>query len=268
MTPRWRWRRLPLLLLITTLSAWLLLCALAFAYQRSLLYFPMADNRPSGQPGLALDLAGPQGRIQAWLVHPELLGQGPLLVYCGGNAENAAQARLAFERQPWPTLCWNYPGYAGSQGRPSEAAILAAGHSLLAAVEARFGQQDLVFMGRSLGAAVAVALASEHPCRALVLVSPSDSLATVAAGHYPLLPVGLLMLDPWRSDLRARQLRTPALMIAGRDDQVIPAERAEALATAWQGPCRLHLLPGLDHNELHQHPDYWPLISAFLQSPE
>ncbi|MGH2202153.1 hypothetical protein ACQ1ZM_15430, partial [Enterococcus faecalis] len=53
----------------------------------------------------------------------------------------------------------------------------------------------LLYLGESLGAAVVTELAAEHPPAGLVLRSPFVDLPSVAAVHYPFLPVRALLRD-------------------------------------------------------------------------
>ena len=51
----------------------------------------------------------------------------------------------------------------------------------------------IVAVGFSIGSGVAAYLAGHRPLDGLILVTPFDSLAALAAGHYPWLPVRLLL---------------------------------------------------------------------------
>jgi len=64
----------------------------------------------------------------------------------------------------------------------------------------------------SLGTAVAIDLAVEHPPAALVLRSPFTSMAHLGQHHYPFLPVRLLLRDQSAAIDRIRQIRVPLLV--------------------------------------------------------
>ena len=61
------------------------------------------------------------------------------------------------------------------------------------------GRGSIVYFGESLGAAVAIGLAVEHPPAALLLRSPFTSLTDVGQVHYPYLPVRALLKDRYYS---------------------------------------------------------------------
>jgi uncharacterized protein len=94
-------------------------------------------------------------------------------------------------------LLFDYRGYGGNPGRPSEQGLardVRAAHRFLID-EAEVAPTRLLYFGESLGAAVVSELASEHPPAGLVLRSPFVDLASVGRVHYPFLPVRTLLRD-------------------------------------------------------------------------
>jgi uncharacterized protein len=119
-------------------------------------------------------------------------------------------------------------------------------------------------MGRSLGSGVASMLAGARKVGAAILITPYDSLAAVAAGHYPFLPVRLLLRHPFPSTDWARRTHAPALLLAAEHDNVVPATHAQKLFQVWAGPKQIHVLAQTGHNDIEMHPDYYRLINEFL----
>ena len=107
----------------------------------------------------------------------------------------------------------------------------------------------LVYFGESLGTAVAVGLAVEHPPAGLILRSPFTSMADVGQHHYPLLPVRLLLEDRFPSIDRIPKLRSPLLVIAGEDDRIVPIQQSRRLYAAASAPKTLVVVPEAGHND-------------------
>jgi hypothetical protein len=104
-------------------------------------------------------------------------------------------------------------------------------------------------VGRSLGTGPAVHLAATRPVQRLVLLVPFDSLAAVARGAVPWLPVDLLLRDRWDAAAEAPAVRAPTTIVAAAFDPVVPTRHAEALHRAFRpGVAQLVVVPGLDHN--------------------
>ena len=78
---------------------------------------------------------------------------------------------------------FDYRGYGHSEGRPNEAGCIADGRAAQHWLAERMGIQpnEVVLMGRSLGGAVAVALAAENGAQALVLENAFPTMPDVAA---------------------------------------------------------------------------------------
>src|SRR4030095_10671709 len=159
----------------------------------------------------------------------------------------------------------NYRGYGGSTGQPGQKELYDDGLAIYDyAIRRGVPPQHIVVMGRSLGSGVASMLAGARPVHAAILITPFDSLASVAAGHYPFLPVRLLLRHPFPSAEWARLAHAPALIMAAEQDSVVPATHARKLFDAWAGPKQFHVLPQTGHNDIDMHPDYYRLIDEFL----
>ncbi len=240
------------------------LCGLLFLRQRSLLYFP--QPRAADAPGelLALPITDgpPGGRV---LVTVRRRPGPKALLYFGGNAEAVAgQLPLLAAAFPEHSLyLLHYRGYGGSSGQPSERALFADALALFDRV--RPDHDQIAVIGRSLGSAVAVHLASRRPVARLVLVTPFDSIEAVAAQRFPLVPVGLLLQDRYRSAAAAPRIGAPTLLIAAERDEVIPRANTDALLSSFRpGVASLVVLPVEGHNAVEDAPGYLPLLRGFL----
>ena len=105
-------------------------------------------------------------------------------------------------------LLFDYRGYGGNDRPPTEAGLRYDARAARAflATRADVDLQLLVYFGESLGAAVAMTLAAEHPPAALVLRSPFTLLADVGRLHYPFLPVRWLLRDRFQNLERIAQI--------------------------------------------------------------
>jgi fermentation-respiration switch protein FrsA (DUF1100 family) len=107
----------------------------------------------------------------------------------------------------------------------------------------------LVYFGESLGTAVAVDLAVDHPPAALVLRSPFTSMGDVGQHHYPFLPVRLLLRDRFAAIDQIRRIRVPLLAIAGGNDRIVPIDHSQRFYDAANAPKTLLVLANADHND-------------------
>ena len=169
----------------------------------------------------------------------------------GGDRSMRADLAAALTRLGLAVLLFDYRGYGGNPGSPTEAGLAADARAALAYLAGRpdVDPARVVYLGESLGAAVALRLATERPPAALVLRSPFASLAEVGRRHYPVLPVSLLLRDRYDSAALAGRLAAPLLVVAGGRDRIVPASHSRRLFAAAPEPKRLVVLEGADHND-------------------
>jgi fermentation-respiration switch protein FrsA (DUF1100 family) len=125
----------------------------------------------------------------------------------------------------------------------------------------------LVYFGESLGSAVAVRLAVEHPAHAVILRSPFTSFVDMGRLHYPFLPVRWLLRDRYPSLDRIAQIASPLLVIAGSNDAIVPISQSRRLFEAAREPKRLVIVEGADHNDeaLGAGPQVVAAVTGFLR---
>ena len=104
--------------------------------------------------------------------------------------------------------------------------------------------------GFSLGTGVAVALASEQPIGKLILEAPYTSTVDVASSMLRVVPVSLLMRDPFHSDQRIARVKAPLLIMHGENDPAIPIRFGERLFGMANEPKRFVRFPGGGHDNL------------------
>ena len=252
---------------------------LLWAFQRRLIYLPTRAVPPAASvlPG-AEEVAFTTAdglRLGGWFVPAGAVDtpatRSPGVLVCNGNGGNRSmRAALAAElsRMGLAVLLFDYRGYGGNPGDPSEEGLAADARAARAylAGRAEVDPDRLVYFGESLGAAVALRLAVERPPAALVLRSPFASLAEIGRLHYPLVPVSLLLRDRYDSAALAGRLAAPLLVVAGGRDRIVPASHSRRLFAAAPQPKRLVVLEGADHNdhELHAGPRLLDELRAFL----
>ena len=229
-------------LLVFILAAYLAVCALLFFRQRSMLYFPQKF-----EGGAVLDLGG--GARVGVTLH-EQPGPGAV-IYFGGNAEavpfSLPELQAVFPGQALYLM--HYRGYGATPGVPTEDGLFADALALYEYVRARHPQVTLV--GRSLGSGIATRLASVRAVERLVLVTPYDSMASVAAHHYRWLPVRWMLRDRYESARYAASVKAPTVILAAGRDEVIPLASSEALYRAFRpGLATFHLVPDAGHNDI------------------
>lgn len=251
-----------LLALLFPVFVYLVVLAVVFFAQTSLI-FPVGQVAPEpplprGSERLTITAASGD-RLAGVHIPSARAGAAHLLILgFGGNAANAGgTALLLHDLYPDADIVtFHYRGYPPSGGEPSAAALQADALVIHDFLRARLHPARLVVAGFSVGSGVAAYLAAHRPVGGLVLVTPFDSLAGVAAGHYPWLPVRLLMRHNMEPAADLHGVAVPVAIIAGGRDSLIPAARTDALRHALPHLVLDRTIPGAGHNDIYDNPAF------------
>lgn len=232
---------------------------LLYIGQRNLLYFPAPENDLVHENSVRWTSGSET--IKIWRV-----GAGTnALLYFGGNAEDVAFNIPEFKQFfPDHTLYLvNYRGFGGSTGKPTEAGLYEDALNVYDRVNEN--HENISVMGRSLGSAVAVHLASKRDVKQLVLVTPFDSMLNMAKGMYPLYPVSLLLKDRFDSIGKIGEIGASILVLVAGQDGIIPRERTDSLIDAIPaGQIYVQVVENASHNTIQSSTDYADALISFI----
>jgi uncharacterized protein len=248
----------------------LLLCGVLYWQQEKLLFHPQPNDRALLREWGARRVEVPVGshvKVEAWWADSRAASSNVIL-YFGGNAEDVLYTLSTAQRfNARRVLAANYRGYGATPGKPTQAALFEDALALYdyAVRQPGIDAQHVVVMGRSLGSGVACWVALNRPVRAVVLITPYDSILAVARRQFGFAPLGLLLKHPFPSAQYAARIEAPVLMLAAERDTIVPPAHARALFAAWAGPKELHVFEGVGHNDIDQHPAYEVRLNHFLE---
>ena len=226
---------------------------LAWAFQRSLIYFPSRQLEPPPPGALEVTFTTADGlELGGWFFPAEDADGRAVLVFNGnaGNRSHRVPLAEALQDRGWSVLLFDYRGFGGNPGSPSEQGLGNDAEAAVSWLAEREGvdADRIAYFGESLGAGVAAGLAVERPAAALVFRSPFTSLADVGRVHYPFLPVGALLWDRFPLVDYLRSYDGPVLVIWSDADTIVPPDQSSAVAEA--APRSRHVvIPGAGHND-------------------
>jgi pimeloyl-ACP methyl ester carboxylesterase len=254
------------------LLAFILILAILILRQDRLLYFPtraLASDPPAfGLRADELTLRAEDGvPLHGWWIKGD--GRRALLFF-HGNAGNVAdrleRARILNQRFGLDIFLVDYRGYGRSGGSPSEDGLYCDGRAVyLEAVNRGFGADRIILFGESLGSAVAIQLALDRPCAALVLETPFLSIPAMAREHYPFVPV-FLIRTRFDNEAKIAAVTVPTLVILAENDEIAPPAHGRRLFELVRGPKTLVVIPGAHHNDTYAigGEAYWQAWQDFL----
>lgn len=266
--------RMMISVLTAVATGYAVLAGLLYFYQDRLVYFPerVLAATPA-QSGLAFEsvrFTSVDGvGLSGWFI-PAPKARATLL-FCHGNAGNIShrlESIRQFHQLGLNVFIFDYRGYGESAGSPTEAGTY---HDAEAArrylVETRgLAPERIIYFGRSLGAAIAAWLATQHPPRALIVESGFTSIPDLGAEIYPWMPVRWLarLQYPTREYLEA--VNVPVLVVHSRDDEIVPFRHGESVYAAARAPKEFLEIRG-GHNDgfLVSGAQYTRHLDAFLR---
>ena len=195
----------------------------------------------------------------------------PVLVWFHGNAGNISHRlenlKLLHDLVGVQVFIFDYREYGRSQGRISrEGTFLDAAAAYRYVAETRgIPGGDIVLFGRSLGTALATDLATQKPCRALILESAFTNSSDMAKMLAP-------FLFDWRPKVpydnlgKIDKVKVPVLIVHGSDDEIIPVAMGRRLFAAANSPKDLYIIPGAHHNDTYVvgGQTYFERLKAFI----
>jgi len=184
----------------------------------------------------------------------------PLVLYFSGNANNVIEFldNVAPKIKDYNFIGFNYPGYAGSEGKPCEKCILKY------ALEIFDKYKPNIIIGRSLGSAVASYVASKRKIEKLVLITPFDSIVNVAKSKYPFLPVEKLVKYKFNEAEWIKNTDVPVSVLLVKNDDIIPQQNIDNLLKNIKNLHKKITIDGVKHGYVYEYQGIEKVIEELL----
>jgi len=174
----------------------------------------------------------------------------------GGTALDRGFYLTPFEKLGFRVILAEYPKYGGRPGKVGEKPFVAAGVETVRLASEQYGE-PLYLVGESLGCGVAAAVAKQtsKPIAGIILITPWDSLASVARSMFPFLPVKLVLTDKYDSIENLKSFKNKIAVVGAQRDEILPIKHAISLYDSLpEGRKRMWIIKGAGHND-------WPIYA-------
>ena len=203
--------------------------------------------------------------------------EAPNILFFHGNGEIVSdydEIGVYYNKYGMNFLAVDYRGYGRSTGRPTVTSMLGDAHIFLDTAKKWLTEAEhsgpLLTMGRSLGSAAAIELASSHSEDFAGLIIESGFATTL-----PLLltlgvdVVGLEITENegFRNVRKISTFTKPTLIIHGQHDEIIPVNSAAILQSESSARSKeLQVVPGATHNTIIARAGemYFSVIKQFI----
>jgi pimeloyl-ACP methyl ester carboxylesterase len=249
-------------LAVICVGLYLLCCVFGLFMINALMFHPPAPSYSWDTPDV-VNIGGEAAPIAAmWF---PCAGTDKVVLYSHGNAEDISDFTgigMDFTQAGFSVLCYDYPGYGLSVGKPTEQSVYAAAEAAYRFLTGRCGiaPSDIIVLGRSIGSGPACYLAEKFPVGGLVLEAGFTSAPRV------MTRVRALPFDPFPNIRRIPNISCPKLFIHGTDDSTIPFSHGKALFAAAKAPKTFLEVGNAGHDDLILvlgEKDYFKVLRTF-----
>lgn len=165
-------------------------------------------------------------------------------------------------------LMIDYPGYGESEGKPSEKTIFSMMEQVYEYVKGNDAlNEQIIIMGFSIGTGPAVYTSSNYSVDGLILVAPYDEAKSLYNGYLNIFhgPLSSFIRNPFKSKEHAKQVEIMPLIIASKDDEVIPYELSVNLSESFKQTPTFITMEGLQHNDILSDSEVIKEIKQYLE---
>ncbi len=257
-----------------TVCVYFIVCATLYFFQDRMLLHPGRPapkliSRATGDDRIAT--WSPAGEFNGYAMEPTSGGVKATVIVFHGNAGTAEERQALgaqLVRLGYRAVLVEYPGFGRRPGRLTLANALDACRAATRAVLAQWSG-PVILLGESLGAGMAAQTLSDSNDRVtgIVLITPWDTLAAVAARQLRIFPVRWLLHDSFDSMAALQHFQGSVVVIGAGQDRLIPVAHARRLALSKIGSHYVEL-PETEHNDwlLKMTTAQWSAVSYWLDT--
>ena len=246
-------------ILTIAVTVYLIVGVFLYIKQRDFIYFPTLSIGDNNQE---------EFHINSQIIKTTIINQGKkdAIIYFGGNAEivdyNINQFSKTFEEHTIYLV--KYRGYSGSSGKPTEKGLYNDALAIYDKINLKYKTVSII--GRSLGSGVATFVASKRDIYKLALITPFDSVESVAQKRFPLYPVFIILKDKYNSIGRVDDINASTLIIIAQNDTIIEYANSEALVDKFpSSQISVETIEDATHNNIINYDKYYTLLKDFLR---
>lgn len=272
-------------------SVFIILCAFSLAYGAVVVWFRLNEDRlifsPERGPNLPPESSLKLGsrdvtirsenlKLRARLIPPPATvapGEEVWLLYLHGSSGSIGlpeynEAWAEFRNVGLGVFAVDYRGFGESEGAITEAGIyedaLAAYRYLRS--EMRVPPGRILLYGFSMGAAVAIDLATKVEAAGLMVEGAFLSIPRLGRERYPFLPVSLMAKNRFDSESKIAQVTMPKLFLHAKGDAAIPANHGRRLFELADEPKIWKELGGTHGTSHEVDASFFVTVTRFIQA--
>jgi len=196
-----------------------------------------------------------------------------VILFFHGNAEDLGMCeslgRSLSNMLKANVLMVEYSGYGIYKGNVSTETIIEDAEIVYDFLVNELGllPENILVIGRSLGSAPALHLASNRELKSVILLSAFTGIKDIVKNNYGSL-VSYLVAERFENIEKVKKVSCPLLLIHGKYDELIPPEHSKTLLNHCKSPAKLHISQKMAHNQFDILSDIITPIQMFFDEME
>ena len=200
-----------------------------YIFQRDLLYHPTENNYDGDKLTVNIQevkiVTDDNIDLLAWY-HNKDINKFKTILFLHGNAgslENRIHKINHFEDMNINFLLLSWRGFSGNKGKPTEKGLYQDARSAVKwLVKQGVIEENIIIYGESLGTGITTEIAQNKNFAGIILETPFTSMVAAGKSKYPIFPIKLLLKDKYESDKKIKNIKSPVLIMHGKEDQIVP----------------------------------------------
>ncbi len=210
-------------------------------------------------------------KLNAWFI--ETKDPVATVLFLHGNAGNVSN-RIGiiqmFHEAKFNIFIVDWRGYGRSQGIPSEQGLYddaLAGYEYLIN-EKKVPPEQIIIYGKSLGANVAIDLASRVKIGIFICDSSFTSALDMGRELFPYIPglfLEAVLSVKFDALSKIKEVKIPKLIIHSKDDEVIPFSHGQRIFEQALSPKEFYISKGSHNEAISIDENFMPVITKFIK---
>jgi uncharacterized protein len=188
-----------------------------------------------------------------------------IVLYFHGNKKNIswyAKYIPYFTKHGYEVLMIDYPGYGKSTGKLTEQKLYNWASLVYKIACKKFAADSIIIYGKSMGTGIAAQLASNNPCKKLILETPYYDFPSVVSHYLPIYPARWMLHYKLPTYQYLPLVKAPITIFQGTDDWLVTFSNAKQLIPLLKKGDEFITVQGGEHNNLYT----YPVVTAKLDS--
>ncbi|MBS1977472.1 MAG: alpha/beta fold hydrolase [Bacteroidetes bacterium] len=259
-----------IVLLITLVSIYSLLCISFYVFQHLLFFRPetLASHFQFKYPFPFEEIDFEMedgGLINA--IYFKVPNSRGVVYYLKGNSKSIkgwGKFAKDFLSNGYDFFMMDYRGFGKSKGKRTQTRVFNDAQYIYKWLSKSYPENRIVLYGRSWGSGIAARIASWNSPRMLILDSPYFSFFYNINRYLFFMPVRWLLRYDIRTDQYLKTTNCPVHIIHGTKDRLISYRQSEMLKALYPERVSLHPIAGARHNNLPDFSDFFEELYDIL----